>query len=153
LFELGDSLHAGPVNDRTILTIHKTRAVALDTLQDIKLMQRRPSRPDDSLGPDSLDLLLPHGVPDIQTVKKTVAKLGVHVEEQSNEAHGWTSLVYMGREFKLKDHAVWEICAREAAELAGLGNPAAVAATSYSARPRRRRAGKRSRSYRIAGHR
>jgi hypothetical protein len=120
LFEVGDSLYAGPVSERTILTIHKKTAVALDTLQEIKLMQRRPTKPDDALGPDSLDLLLLHGVPALEKVKKTVAKLDVSLEEQRNEAHEWLSLVYMGREFKLLDHAVWEVCVREAARLIDL---------------------------------
>jgi hypothetical protein len=120
LFELGDSVFAGPVTERTILTIRKKTAVALDTLQEIKVMQRRPTRPDDALGPDSLDLLLPHGVPSLDKVKKTVAKLDVFAEEQHNEAHKWLSLVYMGREFKLLDHSVWDICVREAARLIDL---------------------------------
>jgi hypothetical protein len=117
LFELGDSLFAGPVSERTILVLRKQRAVALDTLQEIKLMQRRPTKPDDALGPDSLDLLLPHGAPKLEKVKKAVAKLDVYLEEQSNEAHEWVSLVYMGREFKLQNHPVWEVCVREAADL------------------------------------
>lgn len=120
LFELGDSIHAGPVSDRTILTIRKPRPMALDTLQEIKVMQRRPSRPDDALGPNSLDLVLPHGVPKLERVKKAVAKLEVYVEEQHNENHQWLSLTYMGREFKLQDHTVWELCVHEAAELADI---------------------------------
>jgi hypothetical protein len=117
LFELGDSLYAGPITERTILVVRKPAAVALDTLQEIKIMQRRPTRPDDALGPDSLDLLLPHGVPALEKVKKVVSKLDVFLEEQHNESHKWLSLTYMGREFKLMDHTVWEVCARQATAL------------------------------------
>lgn len=121
LFELGDSLMAGPVNgERTIVTLRKPQAVALDTLQDIKLMQRRPSKPDDTLGPDSLDIMLPHGLPPLEKVERSVDGLGVACELDHNELHEWLSLRYEGREFKLIDHTVWEVCVREAAGLVDL---------------------------------
>jgi hypothetical protein len=119
LFELGDSMYAGPVGDRTIATVRKTRAVALDTLQEIEIIQRRPTRPDDALGPDCLLLLLSHGVPAISKVETAVGKLDVFLAEERNESHAWLSLTYMGREFKLQTETVWQICAREAGGLAG----------------------------------
>jgi hypothetical protein len=118
LYELGDHLFAGPVNaERSILTIHKVRAVALDSLQDIKLLQRRPSRPEDVLGPDSLDLYVPHGMPSLEQLKAALERDDVTVEDQSNRSHKWVSIVYDGHEFKLQDHHVWEICVHEAEAL------------------------------------
>ena len=119
LYELGDHVYMGPVNgERGILTIHKDKPLALAALQDIKVLQRRPSRPDDVLGADSLDLLLPHGVPGAEAVKKAAGDAEVTVEPQRNESHHWLSVVYRGHEFKLQDHTVWEVCAREAARAA-----------------------------------
>jgi hypothetical protein len=118
LYELGDSLYLGPVNgERGILTLRKPQPVALDALQEIKIMQRRPSRPDDALGADSLDFILPHGLPKLEEVQKAAAGAEVTVEAERNEAHAWLSLRYDGHEFKLLDHYVWEVCVREAQEL------------------------------------
>jgi hypothetical protein len=118
VYELGDSIHMGPVNqERAILTVRKAQAVALDTLQHIKLLQRRPSRPDDDLGADSLDFYVAHGLPKLEAVEQAVSKLDLPVQAQKNEAHAWLSLEYHGHEFKLADKHVWEICVQEAAEL------------------------------------
>lgn len=118
LFELGDSIYAGPVSDRTIATVRKARAVALDTLQEIEVIQRRAARPDDALGPDCLLLLLPHGVPALEDVRKILHDNSeAFVEAERNESHSWLSITYMGREFKLQTETVWQICAREAGEL------------------------------------
>jgi hypothetical protein len=120
VYELGDSVHLGPVNqERGILTVRKARAIALDTMQHIKLLQRRPSSPDDALGADSLDFYVAHGLPKLAGVQQAVAKLDVVVEAQKNEAHAWLSLRYSGHEFKLANHHVWEICVKEAADLLG----------------------------------
>ncbi|MDF2460720.1 MAG: hypothetical protein K0S68_123 [Candidatus Saccharibacteria bacterium] len=114
VYELGDSLYLGPVNsERSIMTVRKERAIALDTLQHIKILQRRPSRPDDALGADSLDMYVPHGTPGLAAVKTAVEELEVDVVAQSNEAHEWLSLTYEGHEFKLADHHVWDVCMKE----------------------------------------
>jgi hypothetical protein len=121
VYELGDSLYAGPVNgERAIMTVHKPQAVALDTLQDVKILQRRPSKPADSLGPDSLDFYVPHGVPALEELLKAAGKHGVTIEEQKNDAHAWISIKYLDHEFKLQEHQLWEICVKEAAEVLGL---------------------------------
>ncbi len=121
VYELGDSLHVGPVNgERAILTIRKARAIALDTLQHVKILQRRPSRPDDALGPDSLDFTVTHGLPKFGAVEAAVKGFEVAAEAQHNEAHDWISLTYHDHEFKLSDHHIWEVCVREAADLVGL---------------------------------
>jgi hypothetical protein len=118
IYELGDYLFAGPVNEeRSILTIHKAQATALDSLQDIKIMQRRPSRPDDALGPDSLDFYVPHGIPDIEQFEKILNGKDYTIEDQHNTAHRWISVSYRKHEFKLQEHHVWEICVREAEAL------------------------------------
>jgi hypothetical protein len=118
LYELGDSIYMGPVShERAILTIRKPQAVALDTLQDIKVLQRRPSRPEDALGADSLDMVLPHGIPETASVEAAVAELDVACKAERNEAHEWLSLIYSGHEFKLQAHPVWEVCVREAERL------------------------------------
>ena len=115
LFELGDSLHAGPVNkERSILTIHKARPVALASLQDIKLLQRRPSKPDDKLGVDSLDLELTHGLPAVEELKAAVMGVGADVVPDRNDMHAWISITYQGHEFKLTDRPLWAVCVREA---------------------------------------
>lgn len=119
VYELGDSLYLGPVNgERAIMTVRKPQAVALDTLQHIKILQRRPSRPDDELGADSLDLYVPHGVPSLAEVQKAVGEVAV-VQAQHNEAHKWLSLTYEGHEFKLADHHVWDVCMKEGLALSG----------------------------------
>jgi hypothetical protein len=121
LFELGDSIFATAVDrERSILTVRKGQAVALDTLQEIEIIQRRPSKPDDELGPDNLVLMLPHGLPEIEKVSKVAGKADVTVELQGNEAHEWISITYQGHEFKLMDHQIWDICVHEAASLIGL---------------------------------
>ncbi|HEY2003507.1 MAG TPA: hypothetical protein VGH44_00130 [Candidatus Saccharimonadia bacterium] len=120
LYELGDHVYMGPVNgERAILTIQKPQAVALDTLQAIKVLQRRPSRPEDQLGPDSLDLHLPHGVPGLETVQKSLYGSGAKAEHEHNEFYRWLSVKYKKYEFKLQDHTLWEICAKEAARVLG----------------------------------
>jgi hypothetical protein len=119
VYELGDSLYLGPVNgERSIMTVRKARAIALDTLQHVKILQRRPSRPDDELGADSLDMFVPHGVPGVEAVRGAVKGLKVEVEAQSNEAHEWLSLRFDGHEFKLADHHVWDVCMKEGQALA-----------------------------------
>lgn len=118
LFELGDSLFAGPVSgERSILTIHKAKPVALATLQDIKLMQRRPSKPDDKLGTDSLDLELTHGLPKLDELNDVLKDTEATVEPERNELHHWVSLRYQGREFKLIDRPIWAKCAQQAQAL------------------------------------
>jgi len=119
LFELGDSLFAGPVNaERSILTIHKPKPVALATLQDIKLMQRRPSKPDDRLGADSLDLELTHGLPKLDELNASLEAADDAVAAADhNETHSWISVRYRGYEFKLLDHTIWEKCVRQAESL------------------------------------
>jgi hypothetical protein len=118
VYELGDSLYMGPVNgERAIMTVRKPTAVALDTLQHIKFLQRRPSRPDDALGPDSLDLFVPHGVPSLQELRRALGEVKAEVEAQENEAHEWMSLRYEGHEFKMANHHVWDVCVQEASEL------------------------------------
>ncbi|HUD11166.1 MAG TPA: hypothetical protein VMS08_02045 [Candidatus Saccharimonadia bacterium] len=118
IYELGDHMYSGPVNDeRSILTIHKAQAAALDSLQDIKIMQRRPSRTSDPLGPDSLDFYAPHGVPAAGDLEKILESSGATGEDQSNRAHKWTSIIYHKHEFKILDHHVWEVCVQEAQQL------------------------------------
>jgi hypothetical protein len=118
VYELGDHIFLAPVNsERSIATVHKTQAIALDTLQDIKILQRRPSKPNDTLGPDSLDLLLPHGLPTPEAIEKTLAGTEAEVEADHNEVHEWISVSYRGHEFKLADHSIWSICVKEAASL------------------------------------
>jgi hypothetical protein len=118
VYELGDHVMAAPVNqERAILTIRKSQAVALDTLQDIKILQRRPSRPDDALGADSLDILVPHGVPSIAGLEQSLKEAPATVKADHNDSHSWVSITYQGHEFKLQDHTVWDVCVREAAAL------------------------------------
>jgi len=120
LYELGDHVYMGPVNgERAILSIRKPQAVALDTLQEVKVLQRRPSRPDDALGPDSLDMYLPHGMPKLEAVEQALDSSDANVELGHNEAHRWLSITYKKFEFKLQDHTLWEVCAREAAQVLG----------------------------------
>lgn len=120
LFELGDSAYIAPVNgERSILTIRKGKAMALDTLNEIKILQRRPSRPADALGPDSLDLYVPHGLPSADDIKKALSGTKGTCEAEYNDVHRWLSIRYDGHEFKLTEHTVWEICAKEAAALIG----------------------------------
>jgi hypothetical protein len=121
LFELGDSAYVGPVNgERSILTIRKAQAMALDTLAEIKLLQRRPSRPEDRLGADSLDFYVPHGLPDVGSVTEACGDVGAKCEAEHNAVHKWISIRYQDHEFKLTDHTVWEVCVEEAAALAGV---------------------------------
>lgn len=115
LFELGDSLYLGPVNqERSILTIRKPQAVALDTLTEIKLLQRRPSRPTDTLGADSLDLLVPHGLTPLSELTAALAGTEAVCEAESNPIHHWISIKYKDHEFKLTDRPVWSVCLAQA---------------------------------------
>jgi hypothetical protein len=115
VYELGDSLFMGPVNaERAIMTIRKPTPYALDALVHVKILQRRPSRSDDALGPDSLDFVVPHGVPELEEVKAALEGVEAQAEAERNEAHDWLSLKHQGREFKLADHSVWEVCVKEA---------------------------------------
>jgi hypothetical protein len=121
LYELGDSLFMGPVNrERAIMTIRKPEPFALDALRQIKLLQRRPSRPEDKLGPDSLDFLVPHGLPKADELREALAGTEASFEEQSNEVHDWVAIYYQEREFKLTAKPVWAICVAEAAALVDL---------------------------------
>jgi hypothetical protein len=121
VYELGDSLYAGPVNgERAILTIHKLQAVALDTLQDVKILQRRPSKPEDTLGPDSLDFNVPHGLPNFDELEKAAEGHEATIEAQHNENHAWLSIKYKNHEYKLQDHQLWEVCIREGAAILDL---------------------------------
>ncbi len=121
VYELGDSLFVTPVNrERSILTLRKPTAIALDTLQHIKFLQRRPSRPDDALGPDSLDFLAPHGLPKAADIMTITKDLDAVCKEERNEAHNWISIRYQGHEFKLAEQHVWDICVREAAAMTDL---------------------------------
>jgi hypothetical protein len=118
MYELGDDLHMAPVNgERAILTIRKPRSLALDTLQHIKILQRRPSRPEDALGPDSLDFVVPHGVPELAEVEKALESADATCVIEHNSAHEWLSLTYREHEFKLNDIGLWEICVRESERL------------------------------------
>lgn len=114
LYELGDHMHMGPVNgERAILTIRKPRSLALDTLQHIKLLQRRPSRPEDALGPDSLDFVVTHDLPALDSLQQALETLDAACKAEHNTAHKWLSLIYREHEFKLGDTGLWEICVRE----------------------------------------
>jgi hypothetical protein len=121
LFELGDSAYIGPVSEeRSVFTIRKAREVALDTLNEIKIIQRRPSRPEDDLGADSLDLLVVHGLPTISHIEAALSGTDAKCEEEFNDIKRWISIRYQGHEFKLVDKNVWDVCAQRAADLAGL---------------------------------
>jgi len=118
LYELGDSIHMGPVNrERAILTIRKPRPLALDALQHIKLLQRRPSRPDDKLGADSLDFVVPHGLPSLEDVEKALTGVTATCKIEHNPKKNWLTISYEGHEFKLVDHTIWAVCARDCEEL------------------------------------
>lgn len=118
VYELGDHLFLAPVNqERSILTIRKPQALALDSLQDIKILQRRPSKPDDPLGADSLDILVPHGTPSATALEKPFRDVAATITAEHNDRHKWLSVVYRRHEFKLQDHSVWEVCVKEAHDL------------------------------------
>lgn len=121
LYELGDAIYSGPVDkERSILTLRKAQAIALDTLQEIEIIQKRPSKIGDELGADNLVLYLPHGLPDIEEVKKVLSKATLEVAREVNESHEWISIKYSAHEFKLMDHQIWEVCVKEVAGLIGL---------------------------------
>jgi hypothetical protein len=118
IYGLGDHLYCGPVyQERSIATLRKAQAIALGSLQHIKFLQRRLSRPSDTLGPDSLEFLLAHGTPKLGDIESAVGSAPVTCEVESNPATSWLSLRYSDHEFKLRDHSAWTVCAKEAQAL------------------------------------
>jgi hypothetical protein len=97
---ISDRVHFSLLDERWLGAFHLKDSLLPDDIRHIKVMQRRPTKPNDTLGLDHVDFLLPDGI-DIEALLHDEA---FSWEREKGDLCEWISIRFDSTEAKLRFH-------------------------------------------------